>query len=182
MRLRFLSSNPHKISEVRAILEPAGVEIVPISTKIEELQTADVEKLVHDKCIKAFQRVGYPLFVEHTGLNIDALNGFPGGLTQIFWDTLQADRFSQLFGGGPLSARTVIGYCDGRRVCQVSGAVQGTVARTPQGPTDFQWDCVFIPDGSFETFAQMGPERKNQISMRRHALDAFRHQLEQRHV
>lgn len=182
MRLRFISSNPHKIGEVRDILQPAGVEIVPVSTKIEELQTTDVEKLVHDKCIKAFQRVGYPLFVEHTGLSVESLNGFPGGLTQIFWDTIQAKRFCELFGGTSLSANTVIGYCDGRRVYQVSGTVGGKVAMKPGGPTDFQWDCVFVPDGSSETFAQMGTERKNQISMRRIALDAFRQKLERRHA
>jgi XTP/dITP diphosphohydrolase len=40
------------------------------------------------------------------------------------------------------------------------------------GSKDFQWDCVFVPNGYSETFAQMG-DRKNEISMRRKALDAF---------
>ncbi len=91
MRIRFLSSNPFKISEVKAMLTP--VEIVPVPLKIEEIQTTDVRALVRDKCIKAFQQVRHPLFVEHTGLRIGALNGFPDGLTQIFWDTIKADRF-----------------------------------------------------------------------------------------
>jgi predicted Zn-dependent protease len=111
MKLRFLSSNKFKIMEVKAILEPIGVEVVPVASKIEEIQTTDMESLVRDKCEKAFRQIGRPLFVEHTGLYIDSLNGFPGGLTQIFWDTLQADRFSALFGGRPdssLLARKVL--------------------------------------------------------------------------
>ena len=42
----------------------------------------------------------------------------------------------------------------------------------PAGPEDFQWDCVFIPDGSTMTFAEMGTDKDN-ISMRRKALDKF---------
>jgi XTP/dITP diphosphohydrolase len=48
--------------------------------------------------------------------------------------------------------------------------VTGAIVSTPRGPRDFQWDCVFQPDGSTETFAEMG-HRKNDVSMRRRALD-----------
>jgi len=174
MRIRFLSSNEHKISEVVDILHPLKFEIVPVPFKIEELQTVDVAALVRDKCIKAFRKIGRPLFVEHTGLEIQCLNGFPGGLTQIFWDTLSADRFAKLFGGRPDSqvvARTTIGYCDGRRVHQFRGDIGGTIPAHPRGDASFQWDCVFVPDGESETFAEMGPMRKNKVSMRRRALD-----------
>jgi XTP/dITP diphosphohydrolase len=49
--------------------------------------------------------------------------------------------------------------------------VSGTLASEPRGDPS-QWDCVFIPEGSNQTFAEMG-ERKNEISMRRAALDRF---------
>lgn len=175
-RLRFLSTNPHKIAEAEAILTPMGISLVPISLRIEETQTDNMEKLVHDKTVQAFHRVGHPMFVEHTGLFIDALNGFPGGLTQVFWDKLEEDRVSALFGQGAntgVRAVTRIGYCDGRTVRQFEGAIQGRIAPEPRGDPAFQWDCVFIPDGETETFAEMGPTRKNKISMRSRALDAF---------
>ena len=175
MRVRFLSGNEHKISEAVAILRPAGVEVVPLSVKVEELQNSNIRTIVNDKIIKAFHITGHPLFVEHTGLFIDRLKGFPGGLTQIFWDTLQADTISELFGQGEntgVTARTIIGYCDGRKIFEFEGEVRGNIARTPRGKTDFQWDCVFIPEGHSETFAEMGA-KKNEISMRRRALDAF---------
>jgi XTP/dITP diphosphohydrolase len=174
MRLRFLSSNPSKIAEARAILSPAGFELICVEKKLEEIQSGNVELLVRDKCIRAFRLIGRPVFVEHTGLYIEALNGFPGGLTQIFWDTLGAERVSELFGGagdGRVVARTRIGYCDGRCVHQFEGEVSGSLAPQPRGDPS-QWDCVFIPEGSEETLAEMG-ERKNEISMRRKALDEF---------
>ena len=171
MRLRFLSSNPNKIAEAKAILSAAGFDLIAVERKLEEIQSANVELLVRDKCIKAFRLIGRPVFVEHTGLYIEAVNGFPGGLTEIFWDTLGAERVAGLFGkdDGAAVARTRIGYCDGRCVHQFEGEVSGTLARKPRGDTS-QWDCVFIPEGSKQTFAEMG-QRKNEISMRRKALD-----------
>ena len=96
MKIRFVTNNDNKLKEVQSFLRT--VEIVPAKLKIEEIQTNDVEKLVKDKLLKAFSKVGRPVFVEHTGLYMKSLNDFPGGLTQIFWDNLQADKFSELFG------------------------------------------------------------------------------------
>lgn len=175
MRIRFISGNTHKINEVQRILAPVGVDVVPVSMKIEELQTENVESLIRDKLTKAFEAIGRPLFVEHTGLYLSGLNGLPAGLTQIFWDRLQADRFARLvegLGDFKVTAKTILGYCDGRKIHLFEGVVDGTVPHTPRGPTDFQWDCVFVPNGCTQTFAQMGT-RKDDISMRRKALDLF---------
>lgn len=175
MKIRFLSANPHKIDEVQRILSSADVEVIPVSRRIEELQTEDVERLVRDKLTKAFDLVGRPIFVEHTGLYLKGLNGLPAGLTQIFWDTLEADRFTALVAGlaeRSVTAKTVIGYCDGKEIHVFEGAVDGTVPTQPSGPREFQWDCVFVPNGYDQTYAELG-ERKDEISMRRAALDRF---------
>jgi len=184
-QLRFLSSNEFKIKEAKDILAAADIDVVPISHKIEELQTTDTHKLVRDKALKAFAHSGRPLFVEHTGLYLKQLNNFPGGLTQVFWDTLQADRFSELFGNShdtSVAAKTVIAYIDGRKHHFFEGTVEGRVSAEPKGCRDFQWDCVFIPDGHSDTFAEMGPDKKNSISMRRRALDSLASFLAQKGV
>lgn len=179
MKIRFLSGNEHKLKEVYKILGPLGIEVIPVREKIEELQTQDVDKLVRDKLSKAFSIIGRPLFVEHTGLYLAGMNGFPAGLTQIFWDHLEADKFTKLvhgIGDTSVVARTVLGYCNGRRIYTFSGEIKGSVPEKPTGPREFQWDCVFVPDGYNQTFAEMG-ECKNEISMRRKALDAFSNHL-----
>jgi len=179
MKIRFVSKNNFKVQEVQTILQDTGVEVVAARYSIDEIQTENVESLVRDKLLKAFKIIGRPVFVEHTGLYIDSLNGFPGGLTQIFWDKLQADKFSTLLGSGEntnLVAKTMIGYCDSMKIHFFEGAIKGTISAAPRGNRDFQWDCVFIPEGFTETFAEMG-DRKNDISMRRLAFDKFKHFL-----
>src|SRR5438046_8826029 len=111
--IRFGSRNEFKLQEAAAILAVAGVKVIPLKIRLDELQTEDTARLVKDKTMKAFIEVGRPLFVEHTGLYFTHLNGLPGGLTQVFWDTLTADRFAHLFGEAKDTrgeARTVIGY------------------------------------------------------------------------
>ena len=173
IEIRFVSSNPYKVAEAKTILG-GRISVLESRLKIEELQTTDTPKLVRDKLLKAYRQIGRPLFVEHTGLYLEHLGGLPGGLTQIFWDTLRADRFAELFGKVALNhnaiARTSIAYCDGRKVYEFDGEIAGEITATPRGPQDFQWDCVFQPVGHSETFAEMG-DKKNNISMRRAALE-----------
>jgi XTP/dITP diphosphohydrolase len=159
IEIRFVSGNPLKIAEAKTILEGKSISVLESNLKIEELQTTDTRKLVHDKLLKAYREIGRPLFVEHTGLYLEYLGGLPGGLTQIFWDTLKADRFAELFGKAPnnkVIARTSIGYCDGRRVYEFDGEIAGLIVSEPRGKRDFQWDCVFQPAGHSKTFAEMG--------------------------
>jgi len=182
MRIRFLSGNVHKIVEASAILDAAMVEVVPVNIEIPELQTPDIELMVRDKTLKAFDTLGHPLFVEQTGLYLDRMGGFPGGLTRVFWDSLGPDKMCQLFGAGSetgVVARTRIGYCDGRKIYQFEGCIRGRIAEQPRGDRRFQWDCVFIPEDHDLTFAELG-KRKNEISMRRRALDAFAAHLKEK--
>jgi XTP/dITP diphosphohydrolase len=181
LALRFLSSSKHKIAEATAMLAPAGIDVIPVPHKIEELQTQDTDRLVRDKVLAAFKHIGRPLFVEHTGLYLDYLHGFPGGLTQLFWDTIGPERFAGLFGSTPdprALARSVVGYTDGRGIHLFAGEIAGHIAPQPRGSAGFSWDCVFIPDGQTATFAELG-ESKRDLSMRRRALDLFAHFLGQ---
>lgn len=172
MKIRFLSRNTHKIAEATRILSAYGIELEATHAEIEELQTVDTDRLIRDKALKAFEKIGHPLFVEHTGLYLDMLNGFPGGLTQVFWDQLGKEKFSKLFASptSRVTARTHIGYVDGRRVHVFEGEVTGKIVNPCRVDHGFQWDCVFVPNGKKQTFSEMG-SRKDLISMRAKALE-----------
>ncbi len=176
MEIRFLSRNTHKIKETTNILKQANIQVIPFKEKIEELQTTDTKVLVKDKILKAFYKIGRPLFVEHTGLYIKTFSKLPGGLTQIFWDSLQAEKFAKFYGNSNAEAVTIIGYCDGKNIKFFEGKTKGKICKKPSGDRSFQWDCVFMPDGYDKTFAELG-DLKNEISMRKLALDRFSNYL-----
>ena len=175
MDVRFVSANEHKIRETQEILGRLDVAIKPVALKIDELQTRDTSRLVRHKALEAFRQIGRPLFVEHTSLSLEYLNGLPDGLTRVFWETLEADRFAALFGqshGGKATAQTHVCFIDGERFYDFFGEVTGRVAGKPRGDRRFDWDSVFIPDGYDRTFSELA-DTKNEISMRRRALGDF---------
>lgn len=183
MDIYFLSSNKYKIKEVKNILTINNVNIIPISKKINEIQSDNIEDIVIDKVIKAFHEIRRPIIVEQTGLLIKDFGNLPGGLTQIFWDALQADKFCKYFsnnGHSKCTAKTIIGFCDGKQIKTFEGKIQGVITHKPKGNRDFQWDCVFQPEGYTKTFSEMGIKEKNKISMRKIALDNLKKYLEER--
>lgn len=181
MEIYFLSSNKYKIKEVSDILEAPNIQVKSFNKKINEIQSDDMIEIVTDKVIKGFKEIGRLVIVEQTGLLIEDFGNLPGGLTQVFWDSLEAEKFSNFFskGGTALAkAKTVIALCDGKKIETFEGEIIGKIVSPPRGKRDFQWDCVFQPDGYEETFAEMG-SKKNDISMRKIALNELKFYLEE---
>jgi XTP/dITP diphosphohydrolase len=173
--IRFISWNEYKLEEFLQLMNERGYSIQTLKKKIFEIQTENIQDLIEDKAVQAFTAIGRPLVIEHTGLSLVKLNGLPAGLTQMFWDRLEGDRFASLFGSPPTNgarATTVLAYCDGFRIRTFEGAINGQICEKPRGDRHFQWDTVFVPEGYSKTFAEMGLE-KNKISMRARAVDAF---------
>lgn len=181
MEIYFLSSNKYKIKEVSDILEAPNIQVKSFNKKINEIQSDNMIEIVTDKVIKGFKEIGRPVIVEQTGLLIEDFGNLPGGLTQVFWDSLEAEKFSNFFskGGTALArAKAVIALCDGKKIETFEGEIIGKIVSPPRGKRDFQWDCVFQPDGYEETFAEMG-SKKNDISMRKIALNELKFYLEE---
>lgn len=87
--------------------------------------------LVKDKAVKAFSKIKRPIFVDHTGLQFELLGGFPGGLTEIFWNKLQNKRLAEIIGQSSrpgVTATTYLAYCDGKKVHLFKGSIEGSAS------------------------------------------------------
>ncbi len=70
-------------------------------------------------------------------------------------------------------ALSVIGYCDGRRIRVHRGETRGNVTEKADGEYKFNWDPIFMPEGSEQTYGQMGMELKRATSPSVKAWEAF---------
>ena len=115
-----------------------------------------------------------PVLVEGTSLTFVALGQLPGALVKWFLQSMGVNGLCKMLGedkSREAIAKTAFGYCDGKKIIIATGELKGTIAEHPRGEQGFGWDPIFIPQGHKLTFAEMSPEQKNEISMRRLALE-----------
>ena len=132
------------------------------------------------KALAAAQAANLPALADDSGLVVDALGGAPGrfsarwaGPNKDFAMAMQRVE-RQLGPDADRKAHFVsvlsLAWPDGH-VESFEGQVQGRLVWPPRGNRGFGYDPMFLPDGRSQTFGQMDPQGKHQIS---HRAEAFR--------
>jgi XTP/dITP diphosphohydrolase len=166
MKIYFVTTSSFKTKELETVLcgfdDRLATSIDLFSCDLPELLDCDIDHIVTFKALAAFEALSLPCVVEHSGLFMDALPGLPGGLGQVIWHAI-GDRMCGFLRDGDsraATARSVVGYCDGRRVHLYRGETRGRIAERARGSYACNWDPIFIPDGSDQTYGEMGLEKK----------------------
>jgi inosine triphosphate pyrophosphatase len=173
MQLYFITGNKKKFKEVNALLP----EVEQLNIDVPEIQGTDAHVIIKKKLETARRHKKARFIVEDTSLYMDCLGGLPGPLIKWFLKSVGNDGLANLakkLGNPSAQAKTIIGYsrADGRTKF-VEGVLKGEIV-SPRGDSDFGWDPIFQPEGHEKTFAQMTKKEKNEISMRRHALNKLK--------
>jgi len=186
-RLVLGTGNPGKVEELRALLSDLPIEVVPghtLDAPPDVLEDADTLAGNAQKKASAYhERTSLPALADDTGLEVAALDGGPGVHTARFAgpDATPDDNKRKLLdvldGVDDRRARfrTVVALVDSDGTARTfEGVCEGTITTEPRGDGGFGYDPLFQPDGYDQTFAEMPPNAKNEISHRRRALDAVR--------
>ncbi|MEM1298887.1 MAG: RdgB/HAM1 family non-canonical purine NTP pyrophosphatase [Pseudomonadota bacterium] len=188
-KLVVASHNEGKVSEIRALLEPYGIETVSAGElalpEPEETETTFAGNAAI-KAHAASQASGLPALADDSGIEIDALDGAPGVYTADWAETGQGRDFMMAMTrawdevqssgrSGPHTARfnacLCVAWPDGHAET-ILGQAAGTLTWPPRGDQGFGYDPMFVPDaGDGRTFGEMPHAEKEAIS---HRTDAFR--------
>jgi non-canonical purine NTP pyrophosphatase (RdgB/HAM1 family) len=168
--LYFITGNKNKFDEVAAILP----EVEQLDVDLPEIQEIDPHEIIKAKLMEAFQHTTGKFIVEDTSLYLDCMNGLPGPLIKWFLKTVGNKGLADIaekFGNSKAQAKTMIGYATDRDdIHFFEGVVEGKIVQ-PKAVSGFGWDPIFLPDGYTKTFAEMDKSEKNEISMRRMAVN-----------
>src|SRR5690606_16803568 len=123
-----------------------------------------------------------PALADDTGLEVAALQGWPGVITAEIGGPerdheLAMRRILERLSGNPdTSARFVtvlaLAWPDGH-VETVEGEVRGRLVHPARGQGGWGYDPYFLPEGETRVFAEMAPGEKNAISHRARAVRAM---------
>lgn len=191
MQLLLATSNHHKLDEVRAILQPLGVEVHGLDSLRESydepVEDADTfEGNARLKAIGYAVATGKRCMADDSGLAVDALDGKPGifsarfagiGGTRAERDAANNELLLQQLQGVPHEQRTARFVCAicvadsvGTIVGESTGTFEGVIGTELRGENGFGYDpLLFVPDAN-KTSAEMTPEEKNNCSHRAEAV------------
>jgi XTP/dITP diphosphohydrolase len=178
-RLVIASGNAGKIGEFRDLLAGAGVELVAFDTDVDEVGKSYAENAAL-KAEAAASRTGLPALGDDSGVEVDALDGFPG-LRSARLGPTQKERTAELLRRlegkpRPWSGRfvSVIALAvPGRPTRFFEGEVRGEVVPEWRGQAGFGYDPIFLVPGTGKTFGEMPPEEKRRYSHRAAAARAL---------
>ncbi len=184
-RLVLASHNKGKLAEIAAVLAPAGVELVGAGTlglpEPEETGATCLENALI-KARAAVAASGLPALADDTGLEVQALAGWPGVITadiggpQRDHELAMRRILDRLNGNPDRSARFVtvlaLAWPDGH-VETAEGEVRGRLVHPGRGQGGWGYDPYFLPEGETRVFAEMAPGEKNANSHRARAVQAL---------
>lgn len=188
-RLVLASGNPGKLREIRALLAPLALEVVPQAelgiAEAEEPYPTYLENALA-KARHASDAANLPALADDSGLSVEALGGAPGvhsahyAGTQGGREERDARNNAKLLGvlentaareATFVSVIVLLRHAADPEPLVAEGRWLGTIARAPRGANGFGYDPLFVVDGRGVTAAELGDQEKNRISHRGQALE-----------
>ncbi|MER0244915.1 RdgB/HAM1 family non-canonical purine NTP pyrophosphatase [Streptomyces sp. HSW2009] len=187
-RLILATRNAHKVAELHAILNAAGLDVELVGAdaypEIPDVKETGVT-FAENALLKAHtlaRATGLPAVADDSGLCVDVLGGAPGifsarwagrhGDDQANLDLLlaQLGDIDTPHRAAHFACAAALALPDGtERV--VEGRLEGTLRHEPAGTGGFGYDPILQPLGESRTCAELTPAEKNAIS---HRGKAFR--------
>lgn len=189
-KLVIATHNAGKLREIAALIEPLGIACVGA----EELGLPEPEEIGNTfadnadlKAREAADLSGLPALADDSGLCVDALHGRPGIFSARWAEDEDGNRdwframekvWGEVEGTAPdappaahFACSLAIAWPNDGQAETFDGRVDGILVWPPRGDRGFGYDPIFMPIGHDQTFGELDPKLKHDIS---HRADAFR--------
>lgn len=182
--------NAHKTEEIQRILgsqfNVTDLAAHPEIPHIAESGTTFQENAIL-KAVAVSKRMPGFVIADDSGLEVEALRGAPGIYSARYAGMNATDqekthklleelaRVRSAKNARRARFRCVLALaCKGEILGIFEGIVEGQIADRPRGSHGFGYDPIFEPEGFQQTFGELAPAEKNQLSHRARALEKLR--------
>jgi len=178
-RLVVATGNAGKLREYRELLAGTELELVAYDHEVDEVGETYAEN-ARLKAEAALAASGLPSIGDYSGVEADALGGFPGIRSARLGPT-QKERTALLLQRleghpRPWTARftcTIALAAPGHPTQYFEGECRGELVPEWRGEAGFGYDPIFLVPGTGKTFGEMPPEEKRKYSHRAAAARAL---------
>ena len=200
-KLLLATRNPHKVSEIVDLLQGLPLEVaslldlgiasLPGEDEVEVFSTFEENALAKARFYRT--HTGLDVVADDSGLCVDALEGGPGvrsrrfaadhGVEEVDQDAANNRCLLRLLeqvedAGRGAHYRCALACVTAERTLVVGGRVDGRITRAERGRGGFGYDPLFLLPQYGQTFGELPPEVKAEISHRAEAIRSFRCWLE----
>ncbi len=178
-KLVIATGNAGKLGEYRELLAGTGLELIAHDTEVNEVGETYAEN-ARLKAEAAVAASGLPAIGDDSGVEVDALGGFPGlrsarlGPTQKERTAILLERLRGV--PRPWTARfmCVLALAAPDHETEFfEGECRGELVPEWRGEAGFGYDPIFLVPGTGKTFGEMTPEEKRRYSHRANAVRAL---------
>lgn len=194
-KLLIASNNAHKIKEFREMFSKYNVEVFSPNdldihvNPIEDGETYEANSLIKAKALAEFTDM--PIIADDSGLNVVALDNFPGINSSRFADSKGGNKFAN-----PALIEMLKPYEDKSAffACVITllnvedkpvvfkGICPGHIMDKPDGENGFGYDPIFFSDEANCSFGTCPEEIKNKYSHRAKALEQLLNYLKNKNL
>ena len=192
------TGNTGKLSEIREILRGFPCTLTSLGDYFSPIPDIPEESGTFygnaaGKAEWVFSRTGKMTLADDSGLEVDFLGGEPGVRSARFAgepvsNPKNIEKLLSLIASCPLEKRQAQFRCvmvlkvGEKEEISAQGVCRGRIGLAPRGTLGFGYDPVFYPEGFDNTFAELDPAVKNDISHRGKALNALKDKIYERRL
>ncbi|MFC1598743.1 RdgB/HAM1 family non-canonical purine NTP pyrophosphatase [Patescibacteria group bacterium] len=170
-KIRFITTNKHKVEEMQAILQDFDIELIQKAMEYPEDKEADMESVAKKAAKDLADELNEPVIVEDTGIFFEACNNFPGAQPKFVVNGIGLEGILRLLKEEKRGAyfHSVIGYCEpGQEPVIFEGKLNGKITEEiiNRNAGQMPYTKIFIPEGQAKTIVEMSLKEKNKISHR----------------
>lgn len=186
-KLVIATGNAHKLHEIKVLLEPLGIEVIPQSDfnvpEAAEPHCTFIENALA-KARHAARLTGLPALADDSGICVEALGGAPGVISAIYAGEPRSDTRNNeklLAAMQDITDRRAHYHCalvllrhaEDPQPIIAEGQWHGIILEAPRGVGGFGYDPLFLDTELQQTVAEISTEDKNRVSHRGKALRAL---------
>ncbi len=191
-KILIATTNKGKLREFKKLFNEFGIEILSLEDMDKKINVEEDRKTFLENAIKKAKEYGdfykIPVIAEDAGLEVEALNGYPGVYSARFYSIDFGGKFSIEENIDKTNVKKLLKLLEGKenrkgRFVSVvvfyvpenfgiwtEGYCYGSIAKQPKGDKGFGYDPIFIPENHTKTLGEFDLEEKNKISHRGQAV------------